>query len=704
MKQIVQDMQHGNTDLIEVPAPIVADGEILIKSSVSLVSLGTERMLVKFGKSSYLQKAKQQPDKVKQVLDKMRTDGIRPTVETVFNKLSHPLPLGYCNVGVIVEVGFGVKSFKVGDRVVSNGNHAEYVSVPENLIAKIPDSVSDESAAFTVVGAIALEGIRLCNPTFGESIVVIGLGLIGLLTSELLIANGAHVIAYDLDSDKVALAKSMGVDAFKGGGDVVNKVNELTDNIGADAVLITASASGDQIIHDAANMCRKRGRIVLLGVVGLNIRRDDFYAKELTFQVSCSYGPGRYDDDYERKGKDYPLPYVRWTEKRNFEAFLSALDRNQISVDKFISEKFPLEEYERIYNDMERPGNIASLLIYVDHADSQKTILVDPIYSGSSDDSIVIVGAGNFVSSTILPALKKTIANIQYIVSAGGLNASILAKKHNISNASTSFDDVLRDDSINLCIISTRHNLHAAQTVSALRHGKNVFVEKPLCLNVDELEMIIKEQKKSQKMVVVGFNRRFSPLAQKARNLIGDGLININATMNAGHIPPESWVHDQIVGGGRIVGEACHYIDLCSYFTNSMVSAVCMNSLGSSMNEMTDNATILLKYENGSQATINYFANGSRSYAKERVELFSQGRTVIIENWRKLHTYGIKEKGFSGKQQKGHNEQFQLLVERIKNSGAPLIQFSSIINTTRASFAALQSLREQRWVKVDHSA
>lgn len=354
MKQIIQDMKSGRTVLEEVPVPQVKSGYVLVKTSCSLVSLGTERMLVEFGKANLIDKARQQPDKVKQVLDKIKTDGLQPTLEAVFNKLGQPLPLGYCNSGVVVAVGNGVTEFKVGDRVASNGQHAEYVCVPKNLVAKIPENVSDEEAAFTVIGSIGLQGIRLLNPQLGETVVVIGLGLIGLITAQLLKANGCKVIGVDFDEEKVELARTKGVIGVNPakGTDSVKYVLEETYSHGADAVLITASAKTDEVIHQAAEMSRKRGRIVLVGVIGLDIRRDDFYKKELSFQVSCSYGPGRYDEDYENKGIDYPLPFVRWTEKRNFETVLQAISMGNIDVKSLITEEVDLKDYEKIYGDI----------------------------------------------------------------------------------------------------------------------------------------------------------------------------------------------------------------------------------------------------------------------------------------------------------------------------------------------------------------
>lgn len=706
MKQIIQDLKKGNTILEEVPTPLVKPGTLLIRTTKSLVSLGTERMLVEFGKAGFIEKAKQQPDKVKQVLDKMKAEGVIPTLEAVFNKLNQPLPLGYCNVGIVEEVGKGVYSFKVGDRVASNGNHAEFVCVPENLCAKIQDNVSDEEAAFTVIGSIGLEGIRLCNPTFGETIVVVGLGLIGLVTAELLRANGCKVIGYDFDQQKVDMAISKGITAFNPakGTDPVKFVKDATSGVGADGVIITASNKSDEIIQQSAEMSRQRGRVVLVGVIGLNIRRDDFYKKELTFQVSCSYGPGRYDENYEQKGQDYPIGYVRWTEKRNFEAILQAISSGQLNVKPLITEQVPLEEYDQIYSDMRKAGSIASILDYSKDSKKVNSVKVHEREFRGSKGVFGIIGAGNFTSSTIIPGMKATDAYLKYIASAGGLSAKNMAKKGNISIATSDYKEILNDEDVDTAMITTRHNLHASMTIEALKAGKNVFVEKPLCLNVEELEQIViareERPKQSVPIVVVGFNRRFAPLAIKMKKQLGEGPKNIIATMNAGFIPPEVWVHDLEIGGGRIIGEACHYIDLCTYLAGSKVKSVCMNSMGTNPKENTDNASILLKYENGTNAVINYFANGSKAYSKERIEAYTQEKTLIIDNWRTLKGFGIK--GFSKqktKLDKGHKNQFKMFVESVQN-GKELIPFDEIVNTTKASFAAIKSLKEGKWIDV----
>ena len=720
MKQIIQDLKDGKTILEDVPVPQIKSGHILVKTSRTLVSLGTERMLVDFGKANFIDKARQQPDKVKQVLDKVKTDGIKPTYDSVMNKLGQPLPLGYCNVGEVIAVGKGVTEFRIGDRVASNGPHADYVLVPVNLAAKVPDGVSEEEAAFTVIGSIALQGIRLLNPLFGETVVVIGLGLIGLITAELLQANGCRVIAFDMDAEKVRLAQQKGVTAVNigSGSDPVAVVQELTSQIGCDGVIITASNSSDEIMHQAAEMSRKRGRIILVGVVGLKLRRDDLYKKELSFQVSCSYGPGRYDEAYEQRGQDYPLAYVRWTEKRNFEAILQAIARGQLDVKSLITERVKLADYLHIYGDMRKSGSIASIIEYDNHKEPDTVVHIHSSKVSPGKGVIGIIGAGNFTASTILPQLIKTSAKLQAIASSGGLSATTLARKFSITKATTDYQTILNDPEIDTVLITTRHNAHAPLVLEALKAGKHVFVEKPLALNPEELQAIITLYSSlntqhfpsqhsalsfSALLLTVGFNRRFAPLALKMKELLGDGQVPVNivATMNAGFIPADFWVHDPEVGGGRIIGEACHFIDLCTYLAGSRVKVVCMNAMGTNPDEMTDNATIILKYENGSNAVINYFSNGSKAYAKERVEVFSQQRVLVMDNWRKLTGYGFRNfKAMSSPQDKGHANQFKLLVERIQKGGEPLIPFSELVNTTRASFGAIDSLQKGAWIEI----
>lgn len=706
MKQIIQDLKSGETILEEVPAPVVRRGAVLIRTHRSLISLGTERMLVEFGKASYLEKARQQPEKVKQVLDKIKTDGLRPTVEAVFRKLGEPLPLGYCNVGEVIGVGAGVTEFKIGDRVASNGHHAEVVCVGQNLVAKIPENVTYDQASFTVIGAIGLQGIRLINPTFGETIVVTGLGLIGLISGQLLLANGCRVIGLDFDQNKVELAKSFGIEAYNvgDGTNPVTLIETLTQGIGADGVLITASTKSNEVISQSAGMCRKKGRIVLVGVVGLDINRSDFFKKELSFQVSCSYGPGRYDENYEEKGQDYPIGYVRWTEKRNFEAVLRALSNGQLVVDSLVTENVALKDYHTIYGNMANTKSIASILQYDVHdpvALSSEITLNNITFKGNKG-IIGIIGAGNFTASTILPMLKKVNGNIKTIASSKGLSGTLLSKKFSIPVSTTDYKTILSDADIDTVIITTRHNAHANQVIESLQAGKHVFVEKPLALTINELDTIDEIMKRSDTTLTVGFNRRFSPFIIDAKKQLGDSKVPINvvATMNAGFIPQDVWVQDMEVGGGRIIGEACHLIDLITSLTGSLVERVIMNAMGQNPSESTDNATILLKYKNGSTGVINYFANGSKAYSKERVEIYSQNRTIIIDNFRKSEYFGFKSSGMSKSQDKGHHEQFRLFVDRLKNGGQAIIPYSEIMNTSRTAILAVESMKTGSWISV----
>lgn len=704
MKQIIQSFKTGDTILEEIPAPVVSSGKILIQTTRSLVSLGTERMLVEFGRSNLLSKARQQPDKVKQVLDKIKTDGLVPTMRAVFNKLGDPLPLGYCNVGKVIGVGEGAENFVIGDRVASNGPHAEYVCVPKNLVVHIPEEVTDEEATFTIIGSIGLQGIRLLNPLLGETIVVIGMGLIGLLTAQLLIANGCKVIGVDIDDEKLLLGKKWGIIPFnQKNGDVVKFVESFTMSNGADGVIITASAKGDEIISQAARMSRKRGRIILIGVIGLNISRSDFYEKELTFQVSCSYGPGRYDADYEQAGNDYPLPYVRWTEKRNFEAILEAIATGKLSVKEMITEEVHLREFQKIYSGIGSSKSIASLLKY-DETEEKSPLHTVKLTSkdfSRSKGVIGIIGAGNFTKMTLLPVLKNINAGLKYIASAGGVSGTALAKKYGFLHSTTNYKEILEDGEVDLILITTRHDMHAAMAVEGLLAGKHVFVEKPLALNRYELDGVIEAIKNSSNTLTVGYNRRFSPHALKLKGLLGNSPMNIVATMNAGNIPQNVWIHDMKTGGGRIIGEACHFIDLITFFTGSVVKKVCMNALGNNPAGNTDNATILLKYENGSNGVINYFSNGSKTYPKERIEVYSQECVGIIDNFRITTGYGFKGfTKFKTTLDKGHKNQFTELLRHVREGGKALIPFDEIVNTSLASFAAIESLKSNSWIKI----
>ncbi|NID12795.1 bi-domain-containing oxidoreductase [Fibrivirga algicola] len=718
MYQLIQHLTSGKTELVTVAAPQVRAGYVLIRTRRTLVSVGTERMLVDFGKASLLGKVRQQPERVKQVIEKIQSDGLLPTLEAVFRKLDQPLPLGYCHVGEVIAVGADVTDMAIGDRVASNGHHAEVVCVPRNLVAKIPTSVTDDQATFTVIGAVGLQGIRLLNPTLGETVVVVGLGLVGLLTAQLLRLNGCRVIGLDPDEHKLTLARTVGIETLNPSHtDVIKAVMTLTGGVGADGVVITASTKStttrtDEIMTQSARMSRKRGRIVLIGVVNLHLNRADFFEKELSFQVSCSYGPGRYDSAYEQAGLDYPLPFVRWTENRNFQTILQLLSTGQLQVAPLISQIVPLTDYQQIYGQLGASGShtIASILSYPDTPEATARLgtsitLRERATIVPSAGVVGLIGAGSFAGATVLPALRKAGATLHTIASANGMSGTLLAKKYGIPHSTTRYQTLLDEPAIDLCVITTRHNSHARLVIEALQAGKHVFVEKPLAIYEDELAAIITAASKaSDRLLTVGFNRRFSPTARKAKSLLGGDTsgavpMAIVATINAGAIPANAWVHDRAVGGGRILGEACHHIDLLTYLTGSRVTAVCLNAMGQAPSETTDSASMLLRYENGSTGVINYFANGSKAYAKERIEIYSQERTLILDNFSSLTGYGFRGfSSFSGKQDKGHAEQFSQLISYLRTGQGLIIPFSDIINTTATALAALRSLQENNWV------
>jgi hypothetical protein len=688
-------------------------------------------MLVEFSKGGLIAKARSQPDKVKQVLDKIRTDGLMPTVETVFKRLDEPLPLGYCNVGRVIEVGSGTTGFKVGDIVASNGPHAEIVCVPQNLCAKVPDNLDPELATFTVLGSIGLQGLRLAKPSLGEKFVVYGAGLIGLVTVQLLRASGCEVLAVDLSEERLQMAASFGAMVCNGAkADPLAVAGAWTQGAGVDGVIITASAKTDEIVHQSAEMCRKRARIILVGVVGLNLRRSDFYEKELTFQVSCSYGAGRYDDAYEQKGQDYPLGYVRWTEQRNFQAILGAMASGQLDVSPLITDRLPFEDaqnaYARISGDSSTLGVV---LKYSGQPETGQTVSI--IQKPSKPESACVaamIGAGNFAKMTMGPALAKTTARLKYVSArTNGAAARHIAEKYHFENATTDTDAIWDDPEVNTVFITTGHNSHASLVKKGLESGKHVFVEKPLCLTKEELNSIIETcnnlsfsslqppvsslqppvsslHSSSSRLpsLIVGFNRRFSPHIQKIKQLLagrGEPLA-MNFTCNAGIIPPDVWVHDSEVGGGRIIGEACHFIDLLSYIAESPVASVAAFQMEKGVAVQEDKMSIVLRFEDGSVGTVNYFGNGSKQYPKETMEIFSDGRVLRMDNFRKTEGYGFgKFKSFKTRaQDKGHGVQFGAFVDRVTQGGEPLISMNELVNVTLASFAAVASANEGRMV------
>jgi predicted dehydrogenase/threonine dehydrogenase-like Zn-dependent dehydrogenase len=710
MKQVLQSLRNGETSVAIVPAPGTASNRLLIQTQRTLISAGTEKMLVEFGQAGWIGKARAQPEKVKQVLDKIKTDGLLPTLEAVYSKLAEPLPLGYCNAGVVQDVGKSVDGFQIGDRVISNGPHAEFVSVPPLLCAKIPNNVSDDQASFTVLASIGLQGVRLAQPTIGETVVVYGLGLIGLITVQLLRANGCRVIGIDLNPQRLALAQSFGAETLDGSSveNLPASVNHITDGRGCDAVLITASAKTDQIISDAAKMSRKRGRIILVGVVGLQLNRADFYEKELTFQVSCSYGPGRYDDRYEQRGQDYPSGFVRWTEQRNFEAILQLLSSGQLNFEPLITHRFSIDDAPQAYQLIQQdPSALGVLLQYPETADRRQTLAIPSSLARSKNQptgktpTIAVVGAGNFTRATLLPAIAGLAQRTKYIVGrSNGAAVQSLAQKFNIPFATTDFAEVLADPEVNLIMITTNHDSHANLVCQALTAGKHVFVEKPLALNRDQLAQIADAVESAPGLqLAVGFNRRFSPHLEHACRLLAGRSepISINVLINAGSIPANHWVHDPTIGGGRIIGEGCHFIDLAVKLTGSLIRTTDAVQIGGRCQVKDDKMSINLRFEDGSIATINYFANGSKSFPKERLTVFSDDRVLEIDNFCVTHAYGFKNgKRFkTRRQEKGHRQQFERLFQSIADGGQWLIPSEELWNVAESSFAAVQSAQSR---------
>lgn len=702
MKQILQNLSSGVTSLVEVPCPSPKSGFALIKTEKSLVSIGTERMLVDFGKANLIEKARSQPDKVKVVLEKIKTDGLAATYGAVKSKLDQPLPLGYCNVGTVIDpTNTGLEKEA---RVVSNGNHAEVVRVPKNLVAVIPEGVDNETASFTVIGAIAMQGIRLIAPTVGEAVVIVGLGLIGLLAVQILRASGCRVLGIDYDSKKCTLARQFGAEAvdLSKGEDPLVAAEAFSRGRGVDAVLITASSKGNDIMRQSAIMCRKRGRIVLVGVVGLELSRADFYEKELTFQVSCSYGPGRYDDDYEAKGHDYPLAFVRWTEQRNFEAVLDLMASGAIDVKPLVTHRYEIENAVEAYQNLDDPNALGILLNYSSSKEklSQTRVSLPTSNHSSGNGKISFIGGGNYASRVLIPAFKAAGASLETLVTSGGVSAVHHGKKNGFSTASTEISAAINDSS-DAIVIATQHNLHASQAIGALKKGKHVFVEKPLALSHEEIDQIEQAQAQAMSniMVMVGYNRRFSPFVQTMKSLLEKKAApkTFIMTMNAGDIPKGHWTQDSTVGGGRIIGEACHYIDLMRFLAGSKINRFNAVKMGDNnfVSVTEDKAIITLQFDDGSVGSIHYFANGGKAFPKERVEVFCENAVLQLDNFRVLKGYGWRgfSKSKSWKQNKGQVECAKAFVETIKNGGQPPISQDEIFEVARVSIDIAEMLR-----------
>ena len=693
MKQLLHSFKTGQIQLMDTPIPEYSETQIRIQSRCSLISSGTERMLVNFGKAGYWKKARQQPEKVRQVIEKVQTDGLFPTIDAVRNKLNQPIPMGYCNAGIVHAIGKKVTEFQKGDRVLSNGHHADMVCVGHRLCTRIPDAVNDDAAVFAVPGAIALQGIRLLSPTLGESVVVMGLGLIGLLTVQLLRANGCRVLGIDMNLQRCQMAESFGASAIQitGQTDLISDAFHFSNSRGIDGVLITAATQSNDPIDHAAKMCRKKGRIVLVGVSGLNIDRNLFYEKELSFQVSCAYGPGRYDPLYEDNGQDYPLPYVRWTAQRNMEAVLELMATGKITVEPMISHRFPFEKAQQAYDLIQQPSHVSIGIILEYQNDSiheQDTPSNIEIHSSReySKATIGMIGAGNFSAQVLLPALEKTSARLKTIASKTVVSGTYLANKFGFEKSTTDLDDIFSDPEISTLVITTRHDTHANLVLRALDCGKHVFVEKPLCLTQIELKEIQDKIKyaPNSPILMVGFNRRFSPFIQKIMNFrqsISTPLSMI-MTVNAGDIPKDHWVQDLKIGGGRIVGEACHFIDLLRYIAQHPITDIHPTFMTSKTN---DTVSIQIRFQDGSMGTVHYFANGHKRFPKERLEIFADGSVIQLDNFKRVKSYGTNIiSRLPHRQDKGHRREMEAFISAINNGSDPPIPLDEIFEVMDA--------------------
>ena len=701
MKQLIQNLNSGMSSLIETPCPSVKNGFLLIKTKVTLVSNGTERMLIEFSNSNLINKALQQPDKVRMTIDKLKSDGFLATYDAVKSKLDVPIPLGYSNVGEVVDIGEGVTGFAIGDRVVSNGHHSEFVCVSKNLCAKIPTNVSDEEAVFVILGSIALNGIRLLNPTLGEVFVVIGLGLIGQIALQILKANGCIVIGADINQKNIELAKKEGINVINlsEDSDPINTISRLSRGKGVDGVLITTATESDLPIHYAAEMCRKRGRIVLVGTAGMKLNREDFFKKEITFQVSASYGPGRYDINYEEYGNDYPIGYVRWTEQRNFEAILDLIENKRIKLSHIISHRY---KFENIINalDLLLQKNTQVLGIIIDYENNYYGDQRDKYVTIDSTKNISIIsekkklvgcfiGSGSYSKNILLPVFKKNKAQFSKILSNDGVSSNYLANKYSIPFITSDADQFFKNNSNDYVVIANRHDSHAKYIIRCLKERKNIYVEKPLCIKLTELDEIkdtylkIKNNDKPP-LLMIGFNRRFSPYVTKLKELLKNDNNSklIILKINAGSMPLDHWTLNKNIGGGRLIGEVCHFVDLLRFIAESKITSWYIKS---TKNISDDGYTIIINFENNSEGVIHYITNGSKNYPKETLEVFSNGKILHLNNYRSMKGYNFSNfKSYSTfRQEKGHVQCVKAFLQSINNGLISPIPIDQIFEVSK---------------------
>ena len=721
MKQVIQNYKTGELGLAEVPRPAIKAGGVLVRNVNSLVSVGTEKLMIDLAKKSLLGKALARPDLVKQVINKIKTEGLMEARRQAMGRLDSPVPLGYSCAGEVIEVGAGVDQFAVGDRLACSGygfaSHAEVVLVPQNLCAKIPEGVDYESAAFCTLGAIALHGVRSAQLTLGENVVVIGLGLLGQIACQIVKASGCTVFGVDVDREKVSLAIELGADqgAVSEEEDVEQRVRSSSGGYGADAVLVFASTSSSQPVELAAEISRDRGRVVIPGMVKLDLPRKIFYEKELTLVVPRSSGPGTYDPIYETKGIDYPLSYVRWTQRRNIEEFLDLVASGKVELGRIITHRFKTEDAEKAYQlIMEgKEKYIGVLLCY--EVDSKA--LVRKVWlkreeakrrTAKGQIGVGLIGAGLFASTTMLPTIKQLpFVRLRGVATATGVTGQHVGDKFGFEYCTSDYHDLLNDEAIDCVMIATRHNLHAKLAVDALTRGKDVFVEKPLALSVPELKQVMEAWKESKRRLMVGFNRRFAPSTVKAKQWLGKGSepIIINCRVNAGFIPKDSWVQDPEEGGGRIIGEACHFVDLIQYLSDAMPTKVYTQAISGEMGiySSQDNVIISIGLEDGSVASITYVASGDKAYPKEKVEIFGNGSVCIIDNFKSVTFVkgGRTRKFKKSNVDRGYQAEFSALFTALRDGKPIPVDFTEYVFTTLATFCAVESIEKGHPIDLD---
>lgn len=716
MKQVLQNRKTGRPFVGDVPVPALQRGRVLVRSVASLISAGTERASVELVSKGLVQEARERPDLVKAVVAKVRSEGLLNTIGAVRDKMSASQALGYSAAGIVTEVADGVAEFQIGDRVACAGvgyaSHAEVLSVPKNLCVHLPETVSFDAGAFGTLGAIALQGVRLANPTLGESIVVIGLGLVGQLTVQLLKANGCRVFGLDLDPTRVSLAVELGADrAEVSNSESAKEIATWTRGHGADAVLITAATDSNQPVELAASVSRLKGRVVIVGMTGMDIPRAPFFSRELSLTISMSYGPGRYDPEYEERGIDYPLPYVRWTEKRNIESFLDLVAAGRVNVDKLISHRFAIDEAERAYQlisgDQKEPY-LGVVLNYDPVREVNRRIDLKPTSDARRDSAIAlgVIGAGGYVPAMLLPHFKTEGASFHSIATASGISANDVGKRFGFSYAVSSADEVIQDPLVTLVVIGTRHDQHAELAAKALKQGKHVFVEKPLALTEKELLAVTDAATNSSGRLMVGFNRRFSPLAQQAKAFFADRVtpLSILYRVNAGRVPKQHWIQNAEEGGGRIIGEVCHFVDLLQFLIGSIAVSVFAESVSAKADQLIDADSVLitLKFKDGSNGCIAYLSEGDKGLAKERVEIFGAGKSFVLDDFRRATKYkdGREEQITLRAQDKGQENQVRAVCACVKNSADAPIALTELVATTETTFAVVESLRRQARIDI----